>query len=412
MRLPTTILWLPLAASFVAPLYGQDPLPGSRPIRIDTTLINDLPPEKQDETPPPEKGQVDPPDSTATALPENLADALTRALRSNPDVQLAVAHLDEIQAQRDQTRLKVVELVTRAVHEHQLASAGRQVGRDDPRAPRVEDVWARLAYLLGAGNDESPEQLAKQKSVRTNAEMLANNLAQNLGKAIERALIANPDVRLADAKVRVARAELNQVKLATAQKVTVAYGRWESARSSFSRSSALGSGSVPSKQIRAIQRDVAEAAADLAYLLGNGAEPSAKDAETVRHPAPLPLDSGGQRSVASAATRPGVPEQYAELMKKPVRVRFNNFKITDVLALWNDQTGGELRIVANPGKALYDLDIPGEVPLATALEMLADLTDSAFVFRDYGLLAVPREDAWKYTGAAIPADAPLTAGNH
>lgn len=43
--------------------------------------------------------------------------------------------------------------------------------------------------------------------------------------------------------------------------------------------------------------------------------------------------------------------------------------------------------------------------------MLADLTDSAFIFRDYGLLAVPREDAWKYSGAAIPADAPLTAGN-
>lgn len=56
-------------------------------------------------------------------------------------------------------------------------------------------------------------------------------------------------------------------------------------------------------------------------------------------------------------------------MKKAVKIRFNNFNITDVLAQWNDQTGGELRIVANPGQALYDLDIPGEVPLATALEI-------------------------------------------
>lgn len=406
MRLPLCMLSYILTSSLVFRLHAQEPQPESRPIRVDTTLINDLPPEKREKAAV-EQGQTGQTAHSATDLPHNLADALTRALRSNPDVQLAIAHLDEIQAQRDQTRFKMVELLTRAAHEYRLASAAHEVGRDDPRAPGLDEARARLAYLLGAGNDQMPEEQSRE----TSAEILVDNLAQNLGKAIERALIANPDLRLADAKVREARAELNQVKLATAQKVTIAFARWQFERSQLNTAEKQPRGAMPASEIRRLRLELAEGAADLSYLLGNGATPPSDEAETVRHPPPLSFDSSVPAAAAPATTRPGIPEQYAELMKKPVRVKISNFTIKDVLAQWNDQTGGELRTVEHLGPMGYDLDIAGEVPLATALEMLADLTDSAFVFRDYGLLAVPRQDAWKYSGATIPADAPLTAGN-
>jgi hypothetical protein len=406
MRSLTIIVWILLSAPAFSALYGQEPaLSGSVPLP-DTTLIDDVSPGKPDE-PSPQHPKTDK-SAAATALPANLADALTRALRSNPDIQLAIAHLDEVQAQRDQTRLKVVELVSRAVHEYQLGTAARDAGR----APRLQDVRARLAYLLGAGNDESPEQLAEEQGPATNAERLAGDLARNLGKAIARALLANPDLRLADAKVRAARAELNQVKLATAQKVTIAFDRWQSERAQFDAAEKQRWG------VMSARLDLAEAEADFVYLLG-GPQPATDDAETATDSTDarqrvslerVSLDSALPATASSVAKRPAIPAQYAELMKKPVHVQLSNSQVGLVLAQWNEETGGELRIVENLGAAVYDLDLPGEVPLATALEILADLTDCAFVFRDYGLLAVRRAEAWKYSGATIPADAPLTAG--
>jgi hypothetical protein len=397
MRSLTIIVWILLSAPAFSALYGQEPaLSGSVPLP-DTTLIDDVSPGKPDEPSPQHPKTAKP----ATGLPANLADALTRALRSNPDIQLAIAHLDEVQAQRDQTRLKVVELVSRAVHEYQSKIAGRAAGRE----ARLQDVRARLAYLLGAGNDESPEQLARKQGRETDADLLAGDLGNNLGKAIARALLTNPDLRLADAKVRAARAELNQVKLATAQKVTIAFDRWQSERAQFDAAEKQRWG------VMSARLELAEAEADLTYLLGNGAQPPSNEAETVRHPQlkPIPLDPGLPAAAAPVAERPGYPAQYGKLMEKPVHLKFINSKVSQVISQWNQETGGEIRIVDNVGE-FHDLDLPGEVPLATAFKILADLADCVFVFRDYGLLAVRREDAWKYPGAAIPTDAPLTAG--
>lgn len=354
-------------------------------------------------------------DAPESPIPESLDKAIARALHANPDILLAIARLDEARAQRDQIRLKVVEQVTATVHAYQNVMQGGQPVEVEGRTLNRDNVGAGLGYLLGAGGDEPLEEMKKSDhNDKTSAEALASRVARNLGKALERALQSNPDLRLADAKVRGAEAELSQIRLATARKVAVAFHARENNQQLLQMLEAqYASGTVPLKELAEPRQAVAESEAELLYLLGAGTD-AAEDSPPAEQPAgdePKPEPAIGRR--------PELPKKLQEALAKTVTVAFNPIPIVgetggtrpmmleDALKLLN--SASDVRIVLSNSAAIYQVSLApvDDVPLLSVLEMLADQTGCAFIVRDYGLLAVQRDDARQYPGAAIPRDLPL-----
>lgn len=383
----------------------DDPL---RPIpQTDKPLIDDVGLLKEQ----PAAADAPKDDAPESPIPTSLDKALARALHANPDILLAIARLDEARAQRDQMRLKVVEMVTSTVHAYQSVMHGGPPVEVEGRALNQQNVGAGLGYLLGAGGDEPSEQLKKRSNERTNAEALANNFSDNLGKALERALQSNPDLRLADAKVRGAEAELNQIRLATARKVAVAFHRLENDKEALVLMKANhDAGLAQLEHIVPIRQAVAESEAELLYLLGAGTDAAAETPPAEKPTADEP------KAAPAISRRPELPKKLQEALAKTVTVDFKvngetggtrPTMLADALKLLN--SASDVRIVLSNSAAIYQVNIApvNDVPLLSVLEMLADQTGCAFIVRDYGLLAVQRDDAWQYPGAAIPRDLPL-----
>lgn len=95
------------------------------------------------------------------------------------------------------------------------------------------------------------------------------------GKALAQALEANPDVLLADAKLRQVQAEYSQAKLKVVQDVTVAfYERSMHQQTLQTHREAVKKvpGSTSELEIQRMSDEAAESEAKLAYLLGTRAQ--------------------------------------------------------------------------------------------------------------------------------------------
>lgn len=386
----------------------DDPL---RPIpQTDKPLIDDLGLLKEQ----PAESDVPKSDGPEPAIPASLDTAIARALRANPDILLAIARLDEARAQRDQMRLKVVEQVTATVHAYQSVMQGAPPVQVEGRTLNRDNVGAGLGYLLGAGGDEPLEEMKKNDhNDITNAEALASRFARNLGKALERALQSNPDLRLADAKVRGAEAELNQIRMATARKVAVAFHRRQNDQQVLEVFEARrASGTIRIEELAEPRQAVAESEAELLYLLGAGTD-SAVEIPPAEQPA-----ADEPKAEPAIGRRPELPKKLEEALAKTVTVDFKPvvgetgetrpIMLADALKLLNSVS--DVRIVLSNSAAIYQVNIIAPVDdesLLSILEMLADQTGCAFIVRDYGLLVIQRDDVWQYSGAAIPRDLPL-----
>ncbi|HJT35321.1 MAG TPA: hypothetical protein VJ783_25065 [Pirellulales bacterium] len=350
-----------------------------------------------------------------SAIPTTLDKALARALHANPDILLAIARLDEARAKRDQIRLKVVEQVTATVHAYQNVMHGSQPVQVEGRTLNQDNAGAELGYLLGAGGDEPLEEMKKNEhNDKTNAEALASRFARNLGKSLERALQSNPDLRLADAKVRGAEAELNQIRLATARKVAIAFHRRQNDKEALVWSKAnFDAGINPQMEhVLTARQSAAESEAELLYLLGAGTDAAADTA-------PAEQPAGDEPKAEPAiGRRPELPKKLQEALAKTVTVDFKPVvgetggtrptMLADALKVLN--SASDVRIVVSNSAgpiAANNMVSVRDVTVLSILEMLADQTECAFIVRDYGLLAVPRGEAWQYPGAAIPRDLPL-----
>lgn len=351
-------------------------------------------------------------EATESPIPTTLDRALARALRANPDILLAIARLDEARAQRDQIRLEVVEQVTATVNAYEsVIHRGGPPLQVEGRTLDRYSIGAGLGYLLGAGGDEPLEELKKKSNNGTNAETLARNVARSLGKALERALQSNPDLRLADAKVRGAEAELNQIRLATARKVAVAFHRRQYEKQVLEVFEARrASGTIRIEELAEPRQAVAESEAELLYLLGAGTD-SAVEIPPAEQPA-----ADEPKAQPAIGRRPELPNKLHEALAKTVTLDFKvagetggtrPMMIADALKLLNSVS--DVRIVLSNSAAIYQVNIAkvDDEPLLSVLEMIADQTGCAFIVRDYGLLAIQRDDAWQYSGAAIPSDLPL-----
>lgn len=242
----------------------------------------------------------------------------------------------------------------------------------------------------------------------------------SLEELLAQALKNNPDIRVADAKVREAEAELHRARLGVANKVATLYHsieglrkvrdevqqRWQRAERLHQQAQAA----ISMEEVRAARlnldkanSDLARAEAEMTGLLGK--LPGADAADKVRLEQVLRQDQAvlhaleflgrvqhiveGQLTVVPQGT-------LAERIRKALDTRIDgNYKgkaLHEVLAdLEKKFDGIPVRDHVRPPEGKMDIDL-GQVPLGAALQALNDLApDLRFVVRDYGVLVTNKD---------------------
>lgn len=326
----------------------------------------------------------------------------------------------------------------------------------DEVEPKVEPVLI---------DDVSPEAKARAeaRAREREAEKAALGLPASPEAALAAALRNNPDILLADAKVRQAEAELNQVRLKTMQNVLVAYKQYETDKQMVARGEALmRSTNNNIEELLQARQALVESEAALRYLLGTPSEgvsgstaagmlgPPVEGAAATEAPAPREATRPGELAEMAARSSPARPPLSEELEAKlsvAVDCRFVDTPLSAVLEQFRDETGMVVvfsnELAANdheadaggaagasaagvgggaaggspggrgaerysprlPQPIIVNLDL-GETSLKNVLTALNDKYGLAFVVRDYGLLVTPQDSAARIPGPAIPTTVP------
>ncbi|HQU43697.1 MAG TPA: hypothetical protein PK867_12855, partial [Pirellulales bacterium] len=255
------------------------------------------------------------------------------------------------------------------------------------------------------------------------------------------ALHNSPPILVADAKVRQAQAELNEVRLGIARDITLVFQR-------YTNNKALRAKTVATEhaELEKLRQAILEDEAHLVYLLGAGTE-SGKPAERAELPAKVqqaaagggmgammgPMGSGpmpggmgggpmggmgmggmamGGNGMGGMPSGPGISEKIQKFLQSRVDLDFENQPLDDVLTYLEQTVGGDVRFVGKERLApSADPSSPGPIPVTVHLEQvtvevglqaLADLTSYCFIFRDYGILVTHAGAAGPYIDAGIP----------
>jgi hypothetical protein len=248
-----------------------------------------------------------------------------------------------------------------------------------------------------------------------------------LEAAIDLALLNNPDLRVADAKVREAEASMSRTRLQVLQKVVTAYQAIEEAKAAVKHaesglarvkrlhSSGVG-GTVEEVQqaeaaVAAAKSKEAAAQAELDYLQGKAATKKAagfSQGRTTTSPIELmyslhdpstlvttSFDPYGSNTLAAAAMysvklRPEGPaaDRLRKALEAKMSAAWGGSPVREVLAELRKTSGIHIQ-AAEKGPA-WDEKVTAKlesVPLSAVLQLLEDvLGDHRVIVRDYGLL--------------------------
>jgi hypothetical protein len=283
--------------------------------------------------------------------------------------------------------------------------------------------WLAFSLILPAAG----LALGQQPTGGPPSKEAADKEKLKLEELLAKALKDNPDVRVAEAKVREAEAELNRARLLVAQKVTAFAAAHDAARKMVEEAEARlkrvnqlkASNAVSTEEVKEAEAALARAKAELAkieaempYLLGKQAggasapDPSstrfffdqlqrsgdASDAAVARGLYWLALQ---QTPGASAGT---VPEKIRKTLDKPISVNFNNVSFAELVRELQDLTGISFRNHVsdrykdgNPNMTLKLQDLPLRAVLQAIQdefpgEGVSTLGGLRFVVREYGIL--------------------------
>jgi hypothetical protein len=266
-----------------------------------------------------------------------------------------------------------------------------------------------------------------------------------LEEMLAKALKDNPDIRVAEAKVREADAELNRTRLQVTQKVLAFHYSRESqkavikfAEENMTRIRKLNSTAaisqedvkVAEQQLTAAKAKLAEIEAEMPYLLGQqhrmvvssvAFSPDGQilattgaDGTTKVWDAATGQEILGQSFAAyfgPVGTKIGAPPEAKSIADKvrkaletPVTVDYRDKLASEILAdLKKKAPGLSIHDLSGISNHVINLQIEGKVPLRTALELLEDTCSVlyaeggvargrlSFVLRDYGLLFAPND---------------------
>jgi hypothetical protein len=160
-----------------------------------------------------------------------------------------------------------------AAREKAQPKKGRPQVADSPRPvlprPNVD--------LIDDLSPEQKEAAQKEAAERNAARKNENAIPDNLADALARALRASPAILVADAKVRQAQAELNEVRLSVVQEMTLTFQRRASNKAALEQhEAAFKSGRETTLAAAQVHQAILEDETRILYLLGVGAESSAE----------------------------------------------------------------------------------------------------------------------------------------
>ncbi len=243
--------------------------------------------------------------------------------------------------------------------------------------------------------------------------------SKSLAEMFELALRSNPEVVQAEATVRQAEADLNQVRLKVMQEVITAYhegrkqrellGYYEEEAENFRKrfevgQATQGEGNQAFRQLAATKASLAQTEAQLLYILGTGY--GKMSVEGPKGVTPIGPAAAVPPMVAPALPSPRIPDKFIKFLDASIDMSFGEGeKLRDVFAILRDVTG--LNFILDEGIELDDsLRTPLKLSDVTVRNFLLALVDKfegiCFVFRDYGVFVTSRENAATLRSRTIP----------
>lgn len=311
-------------------------------------------------------------------------------------------------------------------------------------------TFASFVLLVGLASGQAPSpQTAKPKPTSSaggrGSQFLSGSssgsgtmrgfsttVKSGLEESIDIALVNNPDLRVAVAKVREAEAAMSRTRLQVLQKVVAAYQSIDDARVTTSHAERRLSElkQVPKVVSEEVMRQAeiavsrakaaqAAAQAELDYLLGKvpvKATSSKLSDFDKRGRTPTPAEAlyeyilHGQDSyrtapMVSEAVRGPSADRLRKTLDRKVTMKFSDTPAKEVLAQLRKETTG-LHIQASDKHTDWNEKVTAtldNVPLSAALQLLEDvLGEHRIVVRDYGLYIAPK--AMVPSGATLLAD--------
>jgi hypothetical protein len=287
---------------------------------------------------------------------------------------------------------------------------------------------AAVALVLGVGDSSLFAQAQSPKTTVTEPKSTGDTAGKSaptpsLEELLTKALRDNPDIRVAETKLREAEAELNRIRLQVMQKV-VAYQHdldmaartLDEAKQRFKTVETLRkSASVSADEFRlaaqAVARfeaDKAKIEAELPYLLGKQPAHSIHLVFGDQRPQQaLAHDSAGNLYAYIPATG-NQTDQLRKALDTPIKVEAKEVPLKDLLKVLEQKAPGVHFVMASSiaGAPLsMTLQLSETVPLAAILQAVEDDLGVRFVVRDYGVLvtghapagAMSVQQFWKTT---------------
>lgn len=293
----------------------------------------------------------------------------------------------------------------------------------DPENERAREGLYRAT--VAASKQEQDE---KEKEAAPQRPQLSEPLEKLLGHALENCAL----IRVAEADVQRSQAALAETRLRVAREITTKYeerlliqGEIEHIESLMrisqvgqeARAQRTGSVAVPSPgaedaQARALglpekKQQLRRVEAELEYLLGE--VPKEGELLKVRIPSSVAssLEAETTKDAPEALVREPMPENFEKLFAQTVDFEVPEMKYPELAQLLSERWG--VTVLSHP--TLRDQTGPAlslkQVTWRQVLELISDLTQTAFIFRDYGVLIVRSEWGRGIAGAAIPINLPL-----
>jgi hypothetical protein len=245
---------------------------------------------------------------------------------------------------------------------------------------------------------------------------LSAKIPETIEGLLEQALRSNPEVIVAEAKVREAQAELNQARL----KVTLQVLSFHSqklhqqtavdvaARYADVVKQRVGTGTLTQEEFHKAllakveaESALSQSEAQIRYLLGLGGD--------LRLEPPKPDAAAAPAVPKPRMQRPPIPERFKEFLQTQVDLQVGEPKpLREVLGMLRQMGGEKANFVLDRevdwDEVMVQLEAK-EISMESALLMIHDLCRMDFVFRDYGILVTNLGSLYP-TSPTIPADLP------
>lgn len=216
---------------------------------------------------------------------------------------------------------------------------------------------------------------------------------------LDEALKNNPDLKVVQAKVAQAEAELLQARLQVARKVVAAYQEVETARATVALLSAQlvrqkelwKSRAISEDAVTSLEKALGEAKAKLATAEAEFGYVAGKSGTVLKWTGSTAGARYGEGALAVVGQP--IPDPLRKALDKRITVDATAMKSAAFLEVLKKEAP-EIHIQANVKGEVWSTTVTAklkDVTWGTALQLLEDVVDERVVVRSYGLLIVPRE---------------------